>query len=178
MPGPGQYNTHLSPILNHRRSAAFSVGTSKRIDLANSSASKWKPGPGNYDVSGAVSLKKSAPAFGFGSEVRPALGKAGNSPAPGTYEAKNIIGSDGPSKTMGPRLKEIFKTRLDKLNPGPGQYDINARAMKTAPNFGFGTSKREDPRLGDKKITTDPGAYNPSITFSKTGSPMYRIGTE
>ena len=54
-PGPGAY----TPIVNQTktREARFSIGTSKRDSLVQSSAA---PGPGSYDIRG----KKQGPQWG------------------------------------------------------------------------------------------------------------------
>lgn len=56
-----------------------------------------------------------------------------------------MIGFDGPTLTMSPKLRSNFKEKKDKLVPGPGQYESTLKLMKTAPIFGMGTSKRKDP---------------------------------
>jgi hypothetical protein len=73
-----------------------------------------------------VDFKKSAPRYRFGSEQRPEIAKTGKfaSPAPGTYNAKDMIGNDGPSSTMSPLYHDKFKEKRDKLVPGPGTYDF------------------------------------------------------
>lgn len=155
------------------------MGTSQRIDLAGNKTHGYKPGPGNYEHIG--DMKKTAPSFGFGSEIRPNIARSGKnaSPAPGNYEPKKIVGADGPSVTMSPKLNENFKEKHDKLVPGPGNYEFHLKAMKTAPNYGFGTSVRQDPgRTGTKGVVTEPGGYNPGTTYTKTSSPNYRFGSD
>ena len=81
---------------------------------------------------------------------------------------------------MSPKFPvDLFKDRKDKFVPGPGQYDFHLRAMKTAPNYGFGSQTRSGPGVqATKGITTEPGGYNPDSAFTKSKSPNYRIGTE
>jgi len=52
--------------------------------------------------------------------------------------------------------------------------------MKTAPNYGIGTSQRIDPsRLSKTKgIETDAGLYDPQNKFTKTAAPNYRFGSQ
>ena len=73
-----------------------------------------------------------------------------------------------------------FKEKNDKLVPGPGQYEFHLRAMKTAPNWGFGSSKRKDlsKDLVTKDLITEPAGYTPATTFTKAASPNYRFGTQ
>lgn len=76
---------------------------------------------------------------------------------------------------MSPKYFDTFKAKKDKLNPGPGTYEFHTKAMKTAPNYGIGTSQRMDLSKADKSkgIETDPGAYDPSNKFTKTASPNF-----
>ena len=91
-------------------------------------------------------------------------------PAPGAYNARNCVGAEGPSLTMSPLYHDKFKERNDKLVPGPGQYDFEKQAMRTAPQFRFGTSQRAEPTVGDRKMTTEI-KYDPSTQFIKSSSP-------
>jgi len=79
-----------------------------------------KPGPGRYD--GTADLKKSAPNFAFGKELRPDMARTKHqwSPGPGQYKEMNVTGADGPMLTMSPKYGDKFKEKRDKLVPGPG----------------------------------------------------------
>lgn len=81
---------------------------------------------------------------------------------------------------MSPKYFDKFKDKRDKLVPGPGQYEFHLKAMKTAPNYGIGTSQRMDPsKLAKTKgIETDAGRYDPKNEFTKTASPNYRFGSQ
>lgn len=59
--------------MNHKKEPAFSLGTSQRQPLGGGKESKMKPGPGKYD--GMADLKKSAPNFAFGKELRPDMAR-------------------------------------------------------------------------------------------------------
>lgn len=102
---------------------------------------KYKPGPGVYDQE--KNFRKSAPSYGFGTQKRPEVAKSGRnnvSPGPGTYVAKKYMGGEGTKSSMSPKFSvDQFKEKKDKLVPGPGQYEFHLRAMKTAPNYGFGS---------------------------------------
>ena len=136
-----------------------------------------KPGPGMYES--LSDMKKTAPRYGFGTEKRPEVARKSMSPGPGGYEAKKVIGAEGTQKSMSPKLSLDYKVKNDKLVPGPGQYEFHLKAMKTAPNYGIGTSKRsQNASPGMKGVSTDPGAYNPNSTFTKRSSPNYRMGSE
>lgn len=96
-------------------------------------------------------------------------------PAPGSYAAKEFVGKESPSLTMSPLYHDKFKEKKDKLVPGPGTYEFNKAANKTAPNWGFGTSQRADMKTGTKNISTEI-KYEPNSSFTKTSSPNYRFG--
>lgn len=176
VPGPGQYNLQNSPNNRHNQSASYGIGTSQRVDLGGGKEIKSRPAPGAYNQD--RDMKRTAPSFGFGTEKRPELAK-NRSPSPGQYEPKSITGKDGPSLTMSPMHKDNHKEKHDKLVPGPGQYEFHLKAMKTAPNYGFGTEKRKAPgNTISKGVTTEPGGYNPATTFTKNKSPDYKFGSD
>lgn len=75
---------------------------------------------------------------------------------------------------MAPMHHDKTKENNDKLVPGPGNYEFHSKALKTAPNYGFGTSQqRASPTLGTKNVTTEI-SYNPEPV--KTTSPNFRFG--
>ena len=127
-------------------------------------------------------MSKTAPSYGFGTQKRPEVAKTGKfaSPGPGTYSAKLHTGAEGVKSTLSPKFPvDHFKERRDKQVPGPGQYEFHLKAMKTAPNYGFGTEQRASPGVrGTKGVTTEPGGYNPNQTYTKSRSPDYKIGTD
>ena len=69
VPGPGQYDLQNSPGNRNNRAAAYSMGSGTRTDMGNTKVNKHIPGPGNYSV--VNDMRRSAPRFGFGKEVRP-----------------------------------------------------------------------------------------------------------
>ena len=89
-------------------------------------------------------MKRTAPRYGFGTERRPEIARAGKnaSPSPGAYEAKTVMGAEGTKRTLSPKLTVDYKAKNDRLVPGPGAYEFHLKAMKTAPNYGIGTAKR------------------------------------
>ena len=126
-------------------------------------------------------MKRAAPRYGFGSERRPEVGRTKNaSPSPGAYNAKNFVGAEAMSKTMSPKLTIDYKVKNDRLVPGPGAYESSLKVKKAAPNYGMGTESRSPAHVkpGMKGVSTDPGAYNPSSTFTKLSAPNYRMGSE
>ena len=78
---------------------------------------------------------------------------------------------------MSPLYHDKFKEKRDKLVPGPGQYEFQNKALKTAPNYGFGTSLRGNGQLGTKGINTEI-KYDPEPTKTKSKSPEYRFGSQ
>jgi hypothetical protein len=76
---------------------------------------------------------------------------------------------------MGAKLVDPYEAKRQKLNPGPGTYEFSLKAMKTSPQFGFGSSTRQERR---KAAVQDPGAYEPKNEFVKTASPAFRMGSE
>lgn len=97
--------------------------------------------------------------------MRPAMGRKNGSPAPGCYDAKKVMGLDGPAKSISPKLTVDYKAKNDRAVPGPGSYEFHLKAMRTAPNYGMGTSKRASGgNPGMKGVSTDPGAYDPATT--------------
>ena len=78
---------------------------------------------------------------------------------------------------MSPLYHDKFKEKKDKLVPGPGQYEFQNKALKTAPNWGFGTSQRTGAVVGDKKITTEI-KYSPEPNRTKEKSPQFRFGSD
>ena len=152
------------------------MGSGMRIDLANTKATAHIPGPGNYAITN--NEKRKAPRYGFGSEVRPEVTSKFNTPAPGAYNARNSIGANGgPSLTMSPLYHDKFKQRNDEMVPGPGNYEFNDKARKTAPNYGFGTSQRGKVALGSKGVNTEI-KYDPESSAIKSSSPNFRFGGE
>lgn len=89
-PGPGNYN-HNSINGAHKKSPAFSVGTSKRRPPGSNKEDRLKPGPGVYNQTN--DLRRSAPRFGFGKEQRisPARNSHQITPGPGAYRELNIF---------------------------------------------------------------------------------------
>ena len=49
------------------------------------------------------------------------------------------MGKEGIASTMSPLYRDMVKEKNDKLVPGPGQYEFEKAAMKTAPIWRFGT---------------------------------------
>lgn len=63
---------------------------------------KYNPGPGEY-VGNFENVTRQAPKFGFGTSGRQDSAEKLRAyiPGPGQYELKNVMGRDGPAKSMG-----------------------------------------------------------------------------
>ena len=61
--------------------------------------------------------------------------------------------------------------------PGPGNYEFHSKALKTAPNYGFGTGQRGNSTLGTKNVNTEI-KYDPEANAIKSSSPNFRFGGE
>jgi hypothetical protein len=72
-------------------------------DRFHSSTEKLKvPGPGQYNFEDLNTVKEATPNVKFGTSSRGELSKErARTPGPGAYERKDIVGNDGPSKSMG-----------------------------------------------------------------------------
>lgn len=66
VPGPGQYDMQNSTGNKNYRAPAYSLGNGSRNDL---SKSMQVPGPGNYSCTNFGVSKKSAPMYGFGTDI-------------------------------------------------------------------------------------------------------------
>lgn len=176
-PGPGAYSLRTS-FMNIPGSK---IGTSTRDDDFNRAARVGSPGPGAYRATQTLvhcPIKLDAPVYGFGTQNRDKMHFAGQvlSPGPGAYNHKQIIGRDGPSKTMISRRPESARSFLS--NPGPGQYTPKREfSAKRVPKYSIGTSQR-DGSLGLKHTRGNPGPdmYSPSKTTLKR-MPSWVMGT-
>lgn len=121
------------------------------------------PGPGNYSVLDDSFVKKSPPAYGFGSSKRDdSLEKSkAHLQGPGAYEIKPMFGNEGRKNSISPKLNENFRERESRNKPGPGSYDTlnSTTTLKQAPAFKIGTSKRNDSVPRDRIGIPDATAY-------------------
>lgn len=71
-------------------------------------------------------------------------------PGPGQYEQKNIIGTDGPAKSISGKTSSEVEIKEHRQKPGPGQYAPNFDyTCKQQPKIKVGTAPRDD--IGFKK---------------------------
>lgn len=170
-PGPGAYNLRKidSDLL---KTHSYKFGTETKHKEPNFTYIK-SPGPGNYDYDRAK-VTSAAPKFSFGKELRGDNSRA-RTPGPGQYEAKKIMGNDGPKIGMS------FHRPLSQMgnkNPGPGTYQPNLTNKNKSPEYRIGTSKRE---IVDKetRLKPGPGTYYPDkVEYVKNKAPQWKMGTE
>ena len=103
-PGPGAYQYRGSFI----SIPGSKIGTSQRDDDLRKAMRVGSPGPGHYRATQTIAHcpnKQDAPVYGFGTQNRDYIASVGKvlSPGPGAYNAKIVIGQDGPAKTMSAR---------------------------------------------------------------------------
>lgn len=105
------------------------MGSGSRADLANLKEQKHIPGPGNYHtINETVIIKRTAPAYGFGSSKRDESleNNKGAMVGPGAYELKSIIGLEGRKNSISPKLEDRFRERESRNMPGPASYNSSA----------------------------------------------------
>lgn len=74
-------------------------------------------------------------------------------PGPGEYSLPDIIGKDGPSKSISPSKRFIPEIWDSVSLPGPGNYNPDASIiLKKEPSFKLSTSKRHDVIFEKNKI--------------------------
>jgi hypothetical protein len=70
-----------------------------------------------------------------------------------------------PSISMGREKRESLASEKEqKMRPGVGSHNLTLSFKRSAPSFGFGTSKR--PELTNKLNTPAPGAYKLPVRFA------------
>jgi hypothetical protein len=140
IPGPGQYD-------DRARKTFSTLGASLDRGPMGVMLNKTQaiiPGPGRYQPTNVDILAKNySPKYGFGSGGRPDLatgapssvgkrslsdGKGHSSsptlrlnvPGPGAYEIKQIVGNDGPKRSLAGRFKVDLVSKELAFKPGPG----------------------------------------------------------
>jgi len=98
-------------------------------------------------------------------------------PAPGTYNAADKTGNEGPKFHIGAKLENqsaiATEQKKVKVNPGPGAYQPQyENTVKKEASY---TLKS---RHGRKELqdAPGPGAYQPGIGSAKKEAPSYRFG--
>lgn len=152
-PGPAQYFSES--LASYPKSAAFSIGSSKRPNIVRNNF----PGPTDYNIKVRSSSQKCV----FSKSLRN-FNYATDSPGPNYIPPSTLSRVGG---VMSPR----FRVRQD-TSPGPGSYNTSPCC---SPSKGFTMSKAEK---YDKILISpvSPASYNnnyirstsPSVTFPKS----------
>ena len=87
-------------------------------------------------------------------------------PGPGAYEAKKIIGFDGPKYSVAPIRPRTAKAGPVLRHPAVGQYEVNVLSTRpTTPAYRIGTSKKDSNSIDKfKMIIPGPQKYDPVMT--------------
>jgi len=167
-PGPGAYSLSAS----YDRLPGSIIGREERNTGLQGSGRI--PGPGTYSLN-SPTTQNFGPKYGFGTGTRGGmhLSKAFTNPGPGSYDAKVIIGNDGPKKSMTSRRPDSASA-AGRDTPGPGTYEL--RVVQNAPAYRLGSSQRS---FLSKEALNMPGAgtYNPNDRAVRPLSPGWRLGT-
>jgi hypothetical protein len=150
IPGPGRYEPLNKDILAKNHSPKFGFGTGGRPDLATGAPSSLS--------------KQRSVSDGKGHSSSPTLRV--NVPGPGTYEIKQVVGNEGPKRSLAGRFKVDLTSKELAFKPGPGQYSPTANAsLKSSPNYRIGSSLREKYYLADKfkHELPPPNIYDPDF---------------
>lgn len=85
-----------------------------------------------------------------------------------------------PAFSMGKeqRLKNQPRKDRDMKNVGPGSYAKSFADKKKEPVFSMGAKLESSLVKRDAGSSPEPGRYDPSVAFSKSKSPTWRIGSE
>ena len=134
---------------------------------------KKNPGPGAYspvkvtDVSHSYSMG-SKTKFGMSIAVQPETGthtkiaqSSDFTPGPGTYYAKAVYKNVNSGAKFGTDRRKGMGNEKGGLTPGPNNYraDNKTTVLRSAPAFGFGTSRR--PQSVNVKVQRPgPGTYD------------------
>ena len=113
------------------------------------------PGPGAYQTK-STAFDFERPKFFMGEKLKDL--KANTTvPGAGAYNPKGAaIKREMPSYSMKIKLGSSLASPTAK-NPGPGGYNVHLKTHRQAPNYGFGSSTRDD--FKNKLNVPGPGSY-------------------
>jgi hypothetical protein len=118
-PGPGTYKAQ-TPNKNARNGNRF--GSELRQGMARPGTSV---APNQYNRDAKESVIKKAPSYGFGTSKRAqSASTARQTPGPGTYKLKGIVGTETQGKSLGLRTAHLRNSAA--FVPGPGTYNSPA----------------------------------------------------
>lgn len=162
VPGPGVYEIRTAV----GEGPKFVMGSKL---FGSMSSNNKVPGPGNYNPkfsdagpTYSMRMKTNQPTS---LEIKPdgtherISASVDFAPGPGQYDPRKSYSNMNYGQRWGNDKRGGMENSASKIVPAPNKYDINtARAMmKTAPSYGFGTSKR--PHSSEKYGSPGPGAY-------------------
>lgn len=103
IPGPGKYQPANTNLTSANHSPKYGFGTGGRPDLATGAPS---------------SLGKRSVSDGKGHSSSPNLRL--NVPGPGAYNIKQVVGNEGPKRSLAARFKVDLTAKELGFKPGPG----------------------------------------------------------
>ena len=119
---------------------------------------------------------KTAPNYGFGSQIRKGPGVSatkGLTTEPGAYNPmSNFIKSKSPNYRIGTEKRKMFDDKKSLAVPAPGSYEIKSASFKDKGNFHMGIKLREQ----SKMAVPGAGSYNPETAKNKKSGPNYSMG--
>ncbi|EGR31747.1 hypothetical protein IMG5_102470, partial [Ichthyophthirius multifiliis] len=133
--------------------SAWSIPQAKRQFLKSS----CPPGPGQYNLNkGYYQVLKLNPKYSIGKSNRILTNE--ETPAPGQYQYKPILGYEGPKYHIGEKRNLNFDDKEKLKQPGPSDYSPN-KILKQSPKYSI-QQKHTLPTIMDKLKVPGPGQYN------------------
>lgn len=201
IPGPGTYDDKARQTLSKM---GASLDRSNRQGSMNKTQAII-PGPGRYQPSTTDLMRSNyAPKYGFGSGGRPDLATGAPTniatskrslsdskstqsqspsrllvPGPGAYNIKQVVGNEGPKRSLAGRFKIDLAAKELNYKPGPNLYTPSTTfSAKTSPNYRIGSSLREKYYLADKykHELPPPNIYNPDFQKTRSKAPATGFG--
>ena len=138
-PGPGQYNTESS--ITSSKKGVYLPKTSKEMKITNKN-----PGPGEYEqpeLFGKTGYKNGIPQHDKRETYLEKQIRLDTNPGQGSYHTKSDFDQSNKNGTI---IRGKPKEKIDNGVPGPGEYSISEKELKTkdtAPKFSIGGEKRQ-----------------------------------
>ena len=128
-PGPGNYNPNYN--IEYKTAEKYSMRPKTSVNKSNNLG----PGPGQYSIRNDKNdLKKPTYVFGKENRLNPDNSSSITNPGPGNY---SIFNND-PTQSKAPKFTFSKDERCNNSTynnrcktPGPGQYNINDKALGT-----------------------------------------------
>eukprot|EP00357_Protocruzia_adherens_P018502 CAMPEP_0115026988 /NCGR_PEP_ID=MMETSP0216-20121206/35151_1 /TAXON_ID=223996 /ORGANISM="Protocruzia adherens, Strain Boccale" /LENGTH=425 /DNA_ID=CAMNT_0002402323 /DNA_START=31 /DNA_END=1308 /DNA_ORIENTATION=+ len=179
-PGPGSYFKEKASKTTDAKGFSFGLkhysnngqrkfGRDERKDPLTPLIQKSTPGPGTYDR-----LNKTfdgSPCYNFDKVTSRDQGAKEKKPGPGQYDTVSDFRQESKSPTMPGRRKFFIEERINKVSPGPGNYNPKNSRFRSNPSYGFAIS-REPTEVDLSMVTTvvdpAPGSYDPDFKKGST----------